>query len=197
MVVDRCRVWESHADADGRRIVKPTPERARPLYTVNEPACMLADQVMAAVTMPSVGLGDLEASLRHLLPTAPVQAPQPRPVPTEMEIMPECLPPNVPAPAPAPMPRTAITDTETMLQSLLPGTPTRALRSRPVTAHRDWATIVCFSCGKPGHGLGKCPQLDETFPYMLPGWSVEKVAANYIIISPRVTAECLRAGNGD
>ena len=34
-------------------------------------------------------------------------------------------------------------------------------------------TIVCFSCGKPGHGVGRCPELDETFPYMLPGWSVE------------------------
>ena len=60
-IVDRCRVWESHADADDRRIVKP--DRARP--------------VMAAVTKPSVGLGDLEALLICLLPMAPVQSPQP------------------------------------------------------------------------------------------------------------------------
>ena len=37
-IVDRCRVWESHVDTDARRIVKPAPERAWPLYTVNEPA---------------------------------------------------------------------------------------------------------------------------------------------------------------
>ena len=32
-IVDRCRVWKSHADMDGRRIVKLTPERARLVYT--------------------------------------------------------------------------------------------------------------------------------------------------------------------
>ena len=37
-IVDRCRVWESHANTDARRIVKPTPERAQPVYTVNKPA---------------------------------------------------------------------------------------------------------------------------------------------------------------
>ena len=68
------------------RIVKLAPERALPVYTVNEPACMPADQVVVAVTVPPVGPGDLEALLRCLLPTAPVQTPLPRPVPTEMEI---------------------------------------------------------------------------------------------------------------
>ena len=55
-----------------RRIVKPAPERALPVYTVKEPACVPADQVVAAVTVPPVGPGDLEALLRRLLPTAPV-----------------------------------------------------------------------------------------------------------------------------
>ena len=36
-------------------------------------------------------------------------------------------------------------------------------------ARRDLTTIVCFSCSKPGHGVGRCPELDEPFPYMLPG----------------------------
>ena len=54
-----------------------------------------------------------------------------------------------------------------------------------------------FSCGKPGHGVGRCPELDETFPYMLPAWSAEKVGVNYMMVSPRVTAERLRAENGD
>ena len=72
-IVDRCRVLESHADTDARRIVKPTLERAQLVYTVNEPACVLADQVVATVTAPSVGLSDIKALLRCLLPTAPVQ----------------------------------------------------------------------------------------------------------------------------
>ena len=43
-------------------------------------------------------------------------------------------------------------------------------------------------------GLGRCPELDETFPYMLPGWSAENVGANYTKISPHIAAEHLRAG---
>ena len=58
---------------------------------------------MAAVTAPSVGLGDIEALLRRLLPTAPVQASPPRPVPMEMEIMLECILLNAPATAPSPL----------------------------------------------------------------------------------------------
>ena len=41
-IVDRCRVWECHADTGMQRIVKPVPERALPVYTVDEPAYVLA-----------------------------------------------------------------------------------------------------------------------------------------------------------
>ena len=79
------------------RIVKPTPERARPAYAVNKPACVPADQVVAAVIAPLVELGDIAALLKHLLPTTPVQTPPLHPVPTEMEIMLERLLSNAPA----------------------------------------------------------------------------------------------------
>ena len=128
--------------------------------------------------------------MRPLLPTAPVQTPPPHPVPTEMEIRLERLLFN--ALAPAPPPRTAITEMETLLQCLLPGVPTWTPRTR-----RDWSTILCFSCGQPSHVVSRCPKLDETFPYMLPGWLAEKVGANRMMISPRVAVERLWAGNGD
>ena len=51
---------------------------------------------------------------------------------------------------------------------------------------RDWTKIVCFSCGKLGHRVGRCPQWHETFPYMWPGWSADKVGADYMMISPCV-----------
>ena len=84
-------MWESHADTGARGIVKPAPERALPVYAVNKLACVPADQVLVAVTAPLVGLGDIEALLRRLFPTAPVQTLLLRPVPTEMEILLERL----------------------------------------------------------------------------------------------------------
>ena len=35
-IVDFCRVWESHADSDVRRISKPGPDRAFPTYVVSD-----------------------------------------------------------------------------------------------------------------------------------------------------------------
>ena len=102
----------------------------------------------------------------------------------------------MPTPTSTPTLQTGITGMETLLQRLLSGTPVPVTRSRPGPVRRDLTTIVCFSCGKPGHGVGRCPELDETFPYMLPGWSAEKVGANYMMISPQV-AERFRAGNDD
>ena len=35
-VVDRCRVWESHADPAVRRVSKPSPDRIYPAYVVGD-----------------------------------------------------------------------------------------------------------------------------------------------------------------
>ena len=43
-----------------QRIVKPAPEKTLLVYTVDEPVCMPADRVVAAVTAPPVEPGDLE-----------------------------------------------------------------------------------------------------------------------------------------
>ena len=67
----------------------------------------------------------------------------------------------------------------------------------PKTGITDWATVVCVSCGKAGHGVGRCPELNETFTFMLPVWTAEKVDSSYVMISPRVAVERHRAENGD
>ena len=139
----------------------PTPEKARLVYAVSELGS--TEQIVAAVTGPSVGLADLEAMLKRLLLAVPAQAPPPRSPPTNIEAM---------------------------LKRLRPGTPTPAPQPHPATA----PTILCFSCGKYGHRVSICPQLDVN---RLPGWSAEKMGDHYVMISPRLAAERLRAGNGD
>ena len=169
-IIDRCRMWESHSDTDDRRVVKPTPEKARPVYAVSKPTLMPTEQVIAAVTGPSVGLADLEAMLKHLLPAVSAQA----------------LPPH-----------SVSIDIEAILKRLLPGTLTQAPQPRPETTRRDWSTVLYFSCGKYGQGVGRCPQLDMKSPFMLPGWSAEKMGDYYAMISQRLAATRLRAGNGN
>ena len=58
---------------------------------------------------------------------------------------------------------------ETLLQRLLPGIPVPALQSWPVPARRDWTTMVCFSWGKPGHGVGQVPGIGWDIPVHVTG----------------------------
>ena len=121
----------------------------------------------------------------------------PKLVPTALESLLQRLLEGVQAPKPIPPPKTGITDIETFLKGLLPGIPAVASRARLGPIRRDWGTVVCFSCGKAGHGVGRCPKLNETFPFMLLGWTAEKVGGSYAMISPRVAVERGRAENGD
>ena len=85
--------------------------------------------------------------------------------------------------------QTRIAKMEAMWQCLLPETPVMASRVQSGPAQRDWNTKVCLSCGKSGHAVSQCPELNETFPYMLPVWSTEKVGGIYGMVSPLVAAE--------
>ena len=57
-------------------------------------------------------------------------------------------------------------------------------RSRPV--RRNWSEVKCFSCGKMCHSAVRCPKLDVTFPFILPGWKAEKTPTGYLMISPKM-----------
>ena len=61
--------------------------------------------------------------------------------------------------------------------------------NQPSTLHRDWSSVFCFLRGKSGHGATRCPALNETFPFMLPGWKAERAGRGYAMISPRVAVE--------
>ena len=80
-VVDRCRVWESHADPDIRRVSKPGPEPIYPAYVVGESDNGVDEIRVAAVTKPKSPPDQVEDLRRRLLasmaPPAPVPAPGP------------------------------------------------------------------------------------------------------------------------
>ena len=135
-IVNRCRVWESQADTEARRFSKPNPERALPIYTVNELRCVMQDRMVAAVTIPPAEPDPLEILRRRFLPTPVMPALPPKPVPTEVESLLQRLLGEVRAPKPTSPDKSGITDLETLLQGLLPGIQAPALRTRP------WAPYI-------------------------------------------------------
>ena len=51
-VVDRCRVWESHADPAVRRVSKPSPDPIYPAYVVGDSDNISESTQVAAVPRP-------------------------------------------------------------------------------------------------------------------------------------------------
>ena len=70
--------------------------------------------------------------------------------------------------------RYSLTDIEIILQSMLPvGSVTEEDVQPP--AHRQEPTAGCFSCGELDHATERCPVLDESFPFLPPGWRADRM----------------------
>ena len=61
------------------------------------------------------------------------------------------------------------------LRSYLSGQQTLRPQIRRSTVRRDRNGVGCFSCGKSGHDANRCPDLDDSFPSMLPGWRADSI----------------------
>ena len=191
-VVDRCRVWESHADP--AVCSKPSPDPIYPAYVIGDADNNIETTRVAAVTGQRSSPNQLEDLLRRVL--APAEPPAPKlEVPAVEKLLQQLMretqsrPPAVVSP---PVP----TELEHMLRSFLKRQRQRQWpppRQRP--ARRDWTDVVCFSCGKSGHAATRCPKFDESFPFMQPGWWTEKTPGGFIMIPPRVTTDRQRAEN--
>ena len=193
--MDRCRVWESHADPAVRRVSKPSPDPTYTAYVVGDADRTSETTRVAAVTGQRSGTNQLEDLLRRLLTT--VESPAPTlEVPAVEKLLQRLVtetqsrpPPVVSPPAP--------TELEQMMRSFLAGQRQRQRppqRQRP--ARRDWSDVVCFSCEKSGHAATPCPNLNDSFPFMQPGWRAEKMSGGFIMIPPRVAMDRRRAENG-
>ena len=167
-------MWESHADSDVRRTSKPGPDTGFPAYTLSDPDGRVDDLRVAALATPQSTPDQVEGLFRRLLAsTAATPTPTLKPEPPAID---QRLMMETQARQPAPVATTGSAGLETLLQNLISGrlAPVRQSRSGPI--RQDWNTVVCLSCSKPGHSANRCPTLDDSFPFMLPGWSVEKVA---------------------
>ena len=167
-VVDRCRVWESHADPEIRRASKPGPEPIYPAHAVGDSDKVVEEIRVAAVTKPKSPPDQVEDLLRQLLagvaPPAPVPAPVPE-VPMVEKLMQRLVAETqIRQPTPVVTPEPA--GLETLFRSFLSGQRASVQQPRQGSFQRDWNDIVCFSCGKAGHSATRCLALDESFPFM-------------------------------
>ena len=154
---------------------------------------------MAAVTKPKSPPDQLEDLLRQLLANmaAPVLVPAPVPeVPTVVNLL-QRLVAKTQSRQPAAVSPPEPVGLRNLFRSYLSGQQTSGPQTRQRPIRRDWNGVVCFSCGKSGHAATRCPALDESFPFMLPGWRAESTPGGFIMISPRVAAERRRTENGD
>ena len=95
--------------------------------------------------------------------------PKVSPIPSEYEQFLQRLMGTEPPLWPLLLERTDITDMEIILQSLLP-VGSQVMEHTLLAVNCQVTTAVCFSCGEAGHPVSRCPALDDTFPFLPPGW---------------------------
>ena len=168
-VVDRCRVWESHADPAVRWVSIPSPD---PVYVVGDSDNISETTRVAAVTSPKSGPHQLEDLLRRLLTAVDTPAPIPE-VPAVEKLLQRLVAETQSRPSPVVSPPESV-GLKKMLRSFLSGQQQQRQPPRQRPIRRDWNGVVCFSCRKLGHAATWCPNLNESFSFMLPGWRAEK-----------------------
>ena len=143
---------------------------------------------VAVVTGQRSGQNQLEDLLRRVISTA--ERPAPKPEVSDVEKLLQLLVREPQSQPPAVVSPPVLTALEQMLRSFLDG---QRQRQRPPPRQRptrqDWTDVVCFSCGH-------CPNLNEAFPFLQPGWRTEKTSGGFAMIPPRVTTDRRRAENG-
>ena len=125
-VVDRCRVWESHADPE-------IPDPIYPPYVVGDSDNAGETILVAAATKPKSTLDQLEDLLRRLLASvaAPVPVPAPNPeVPTVEKLL-QHLVAETQSRQPAPESPPEPVGLENLFRSYLSGQQTSGLGSDP------------------------------------------------------------------
>ena len=119
-IVDRCRVWESHAESDVRRVSKPGPDPAFPTYVVGEVDRGVDDLWVAAVTTPQSTPDQVEKFVRRLMASVAAPAPTPAPEPPAVARL-QGLMADTQVRQPVPAAATGSAGLKTLLRTLLSG----------------------------------------------------------------------------
>ena len=190
-IVDRCRVWESHADPEVRQISKPMLEPVYPTYLVKQPDYETEPVCVVTVHKPNSPVDQSEELLKKLLAVLTPKVPPSVRVPelSPMDKLVQLLLSETAKREPAPPSPAEPPGLETLLQTYFAEqqSPRQGPRFRQV--RRNWSDMKCFSCGKTGHSATRCPTLDVTFPFILPGWKAEKTSTGYLMISPKMATD--------
>ena len=194
-VVDRCRVWESHADPAVRQVSKPSPDPIYPAYVVGDADKISETTRVAAVTGQKSGSDQLEDLLRRLL--TPVDTPAPAPEVPAMEKLLQRLVAETQESSTSGCESSSDDGVGTDVALIPRGTaPTTAIAAATATrpTRLERSSVFLMS----GHAATRCPNLDESLPFMQPGCQAEKNAGGggVIMIPPRVAMDRRRVENG-
>ena len=162
--MDRCRVWESHAEDMNKWEVGRKSDRPRAV-------CQVAS--VDTNSRPNDASADsdvLRELMSHLLPTPAIAPPNATPIQSDYEFLIQRLLGTVQPVQPGVQERSSITDIEVLLQSLLPVASVAEDKVRPLTDRREPRTR-CFSCG-------------ESFPFLPAGWRADRGDDEFVLRPP-------------
>ena len=200
-IVDRCRVWESHGTTEIRRVSKPIPDPVYPTYVVEQPDYESEPVCMVSVNKQNSQVDQTDELLRKLLealtPVKPLTPPARVPESITLDKLSELLMSHVVRSEPELPTAVEPTGLEAVLRSYFTRQQSTGPGPRGRPMRKDWSDIKCFSCGKSGHSATRCPTLDVSFPFILPGWKAEKTPTGYLMISPKMAMDRRRAENED
>ena len=151
-------------------------------YVVEQPDYDTEPVCVVTVNKPNSPVDQSEELLKKLLAVLTPTAPPPARAP-ELSLLDKLIQLLLSETAkrePAPPP-----GLETLLQTYFAGKQSPRQGPRFGQVRRNWSVFKCFSCGLTGHSATRCPTLDVTFPFILPGWKAEKTPTGYLMISPK------------
>ena len=152
-VVDRCRVWESHADPEINRTRNPTTDTLFPTCTVGGTGSKYDITKVAVDADPKSDQNKLMDVIRRTL--ANTESPPREPEIQEiLERLQQMLRESVPK------------RPEQTFESLWDGRRPQQRQPPRLRQHRRNMTgLICFSCRRPGHTATRCPDINETLPF--------------------------------